>query len=52
MELDWYDALVVAGALCICVAGWIVHPSLGLAALGGFLFTAGRKLDPGKAVKK
>lgn len=52
MELDWYDALVMAGVACFFVAGWIIHPSLGLAVLGGFLFTAGRKLDPEKVVKK
>lgn len=48
MELDWYDALVILGVGCFCVAGWIIHPSLGIAILGGFLFAAGR----GKSSRK
>lgn len=48
LRVDQYDALVILGVGCFCVAGWIIHPSVGLAVLGWFLFTAGR----GKSSRK
>lgn len=46
--MDIYDAMVLVGALLLGLAGWLIHPSLGLGVLGWLLFSAGR----GKAVKQ
>lgn len=48
--MDWYDALVIGGMGCLVVAGWLIHPSLGLTVLGALMIVLGRGLDR-KAVR-